>query len=280
MTIEYDVRFAVHEDHYKSMDTATLRKHFLIEALFVADSVKLTYTHYERFIVGGVMPITGPVLLGTIDAVKANHLLARRELGVINIGGEGRITVDGETFQVGHKEALYIGCGDREVSFESIDKQNPAKFYLNSAPAHKSLPNVLVNLKDADELHLGAVETSNKRIIRKLLVNSVVETCQLQMGMTTLLDGSVWNTMPCHIHDRRMEAYFYFEVPENQAVCHFMGPENETRHLWLRNEQAVVSPPWSMHCGTATASYTFIWGMAGENLDYDDMDKFQPSELR
>ncbi len=280
MTIEYDVRFAVHEDHYKSMDTATLRKHFLIEALFVADSVKLTYTHYERFIVGGVMPITGPVLLGTIDAVKANHLLARRELGVINIGGEGRISVDGEIFQVGHKEALYIGCGDREVSFESIDKQNPAKFYLNSAPAHKSLPNVLVNLKDADELHLGAVETSNKRIIRKLLVNSVVETCQLQMGMTTLLDGSVWNTMPCHIHDRRMEAYFYFEVPENQAVCHFMGPENETRHLWLRNEQAVVSPPWSMHCGTATSSYTFIWGMAGENLDYDDMDKFQPSELR
>jgi 4-deoxy-L-threo-5-hexosulose-uronate ketol-isomerase len=280
MKTEYDVRFAVHEDHYKGMDTETLRKHFLIEELFIANKVKLTYTHYERFIVGGVLPVNGPVNLGTIDAVKADHLLARRELGAINIGGAGRICVDGEVHDVAHKEALYIGCGDREVSFESLDSANPAKFYLNSAPAHKPLPNVKVGLKDADELHLGAVETSNKRIIRKLLVNSVVETCQLQMGMTTLLDGSVWNTMPCHIHDRRMEAYFYFEVPENQAVCHFMGPENETRHLWLSNEQAVVSPPWSMHCGTATASYTFIWGMAGENLDYDDMDKFQPSELK
>jgi 4-deoxy-L-threo-5-hexosulose-uronate ketol-isomerase len=280
MTTEYDVRFAVHEDHYKGMDTDTLRKHFLIEEIFIVDKVKLTYTHYERFVVGGVMPVNGAVKLGTIDAVKAAHLLARRELGAINIGGEGRVTVDGETFTVGHKEALYIGCGDREVVFESVNASSPAKFYLNSAPAHKSLPNVKVGLQDADELHLGAVETSNKRIIRKLLVNSVVETCQLQMGMTTLLDGSVWNTMPCHIHDRRMEAYFYFEVPESQAVCHFMGPEHETRHMWLKNEQAVVSPPWSMHCGTATASYTFIWGMAGENLDYDDMDKFQPSELK
>lgn len=280
MSTEYEVRFAVHEDHYKTMDTQTLRKHFLIDTLFVKDAVRLTYTHYERFVVGGVLPISKTISLGTIDAVKADHLLARRELGAINIGGAGRITVDGESYDVGNKEALYVGCGDRDVVFESLDANNPAKFYLNSAPAHKSLPTVKVGFADAEEVRLGAVETSNKRVIRKLLVNSVVETCQLQMGMTELLDGSVWNTMPCHIHDRRMEAYFYFDLPEAQSVCHFMGPENETRHLWLANEQAVVSPPWSMHCGTATASYTFIWGMAGENLDYDDMDKFQPNELR
>jgi len=280
MTVNYQTRYAVHFDHYKTMDTKKLRQHFLIESIFVADTVQLTYTHYERFIVGGVMPLAGSVELGTIDAVKADHLLARRELGVINVGGPGSVTVEGECFYLQHKEALYVGAGNKNVIFTSDDANNPAKFYLNSAPAHKSLPCVKVGLEQADELHLGAVETSNKRVIRKLLVNSVVETCQLQMGMTELLDGSVWNTMPCHIHDRRMEAYFYFNVPSDQAVCHFMGPPEETRHLWLHNEQAVVSPPWSMHCGTATSSYIFIWGMAGENLDYDDMDKFGPSELR
>ena len=280
MSTDYEVRFAVHEDHYKGMNTQTLRKHFLIESLFVADTVQLTYTHYERFVVGGVYPVSKAVSLGTIDAVKTDFLLARRELGAINIGGAGRIIVDDLAHEVGHKEALYVGSGDRDVVFESIDAKKPAKFYINSAPAHQNLPTVKVSVDDAEELHLGAVETSNKRVIRKLLVNSVVKTCQLQMGMTELLDGSVWNTMPCHIHDRRMEAYFYFDLPENQSVCHFMGPQDETRHLWLSNEQAVVSPPWSMHCGTATASYTFIWGMAGENLDYDDMDKFQPSDLR
>jgi 4-deoxy-L-threo-5-hexosulose-uronate ketol-isomerase len=276
---QYDIRHAVHEDHYKTLDTQGLRKHFLIETLFVENEVRLTYTHYERMIVGGVWPVTAPVRLETIDSLKSENFLDRRELGAMNIGGPARIAVDGEIFELAHKEAIYIGAGNKEVVFESLDPANPAKLYVNSAPAHTSYPTTKVGQEDADVLALGSTETSNKRVIRKLLVNSVVQTCQLQMGMTELLDGSVWNTMPAHIHDRRMEAYFYFKVPEDQAVCHFMGSEKETRHLWVKNEQAVVSPPWSMHCGAGTASYIFIWGMAGENLDYDDMDKFNASDI-
>lgn len=279
MIIDYDIRYAIHEDHYKQLDTEGLRKNFLIETVFVADQVKLTYTHYERMIVGGIWPVTRAVALETIDSLKAPYFLDRREMGAINIGGPGTVTVDGCVHSVGTKEAIYIGAGSREVVFESDDESQPAKFYVNSAPAHRSYPTKVVGQDDADVLALGSTETSNKRVIRKLLVNSVIETCQLQMGMTELLDGSVWNTMPAHIHDRRMEAYFYFNVPEEQAVCHFMGSERETRHLWVKNEQAVVSPPWSMHCGAGTASYIFIWGMAGENLDYDDMDKFTASEI-
>lgn len=280
MSTEYSTRYAIHEDHYRGMTTSELRKNFLVENLFVADSVQLTYTHYERLVVGGAWPVSGPVKLETIDAVKADHFLARRELGAINIGGAGTVTVDGEDVEVGYKEALYVGAGTREVVFKSSDKSKPAKFYLNSAPAHKTYPSRKIGQQDADVLELGSSATSNERVIRKLMVNSVIETCQLQMGMTELLNGSVWNTMPAHIHDRRMEAYFYFNVPEGQAVCHFMGSQEETRHIWVGNEQAVVSPPWSMHCGAGTASYIFIWGMAGENLDYDDMDKFQPDQLK
>lgn len=279
MMIDYDIRYAIHEDHYKQLDTEGLRKNFLIETVFVADQVKLTYTHYERMIVGGIWPVTSAVVLETIDSLKAPHFLDRREMGAINIGGPGTVTVDGTVYSVGTKEAIYIGAGSKEVVFASDDSSQPAKFYVNSAPAHRSYPTKVVGQDDADVLALGSTETSNKRVIRKLLVNSVIETCQLQMGMTELLDGSVWNTMPAHIHDRRMEAYFYFNVPDEQAVCHFMGSEKETRHLWVKNEQAVVSPPWSMHCGAGTASYIFIWGMAGENLDYDDMDKFTASEI-
>jgi len=280
MSTHYSVRFAVHEDHYRTMDTANLRKHFLVDNLFADDQVNLTYTHYERLIVGGAKPVNGPLTLDTIDAVKAEYLLARRELGIINVGAAGTVTVDGKKFDLAFKEALYVGAGPRKVVFSSVDESNPAKFYLNSAPAHKSFPDKKIGQEDAEVLELGSSATSNERIIRKLMVNSVVETCQLQMGMTELLNGSVWNTMPAHIHDRRMEAYFYFQVPENQAVCHFMGSQHETRHLWLKNEQAVVSPPWSMHCGAGTCSYIFIWGMAGENLDYDDMDKFTAGELK
>jgi 4-deoxy-L-threo-5-hexosulose-uronate ketol-isomerase len=280
MSTEYSVRYAVHEDHYKGMDTNELRKHFLVDNLFANDKVNLTYTHYERFVVGGAMPVSGPLQLDTIDAVKADFFLARRELGAINVGGSGSISVDGEVYELGFKEALYIGAGAKDIIFISKDPLQPAKFYLNSAPAHKTFPNKKIGQNDAEILEIGSSATSNERVIRKLMVNSVVETCQLQMGMTELLNGSVWNTMPAHVHDRRMEAYFYFSVPEDQAVCHFMGPQNETRHLWVHNEQAVVSPPWSMHSGAGTASYIFIWGMAGENLDYDDMDKFQASELK
>jgi len=280
MTTDYSVRYAVHPDDFVHYDTRALRRHFLVENIFVADSVQLTYTHYERLVVGGAFPVSRAVRLDAIDAVKADHFLARRELGVINIGGAGTVTLDGDIVHLDTREALYVGAGTREVTFASADPARPAKFYLNSAPAHKALPSRKIGQDDADVLALGSLATSNERVIRKLLVNSVVETCQLQMGMTELKSGSVWNTMPAHIHDRRMEAYFYFDLPPGQAVCHFMGPEHETRHVWVQNEQAVVSPPWSMHCGAGTSNYIFIWGMAGENLDYDDMDKFQPDQLK
>ena len=201
-------------------------------------------------------------------------------MGVINVGGKGTVTADGETYALGYKEALYLGKESTDVVFGSSNPGTPAKFYINSAPAHKKFPNKLVTLADAEEVELGALESSNARKISKLLVNSVVETCQLQMGMTELQAGSVWNTMPVHTHNRRMEAYFYFEVPENQAICHFMGRPQETRHIWMQNEQAVLSPSWSLHSAAGTSNYIFIWGMAGENLDYGDMDVTQPTELR
>ncbi len=280
MTTEYEVRYATHPDDYKGYDTETLRKHYHVTGLFRADKISLTYTHYERLIVGGAMPVKGPLSLESIEPLKAEHFLHRRELGVINIGGPGRVSVDGEHYDIGYRDALYVGAGHREVVFSSMDPGTPAKFYLNSAPAHKPLPVKKVSMGDADVMHLGSGETCNERSINKLLVNSVLETCQLQMGLTEFHPGSVWNTMPVHIHDRRMEAYFYFELPQDQAVCHFMGPAEETRHLWIKNEEAVVSPPWSMHSGVGTSSYVFIWGMAGENLDYADMDHYQPHELR
>ncbi len=280
MPTNYTTRYAVHEDHYRGMDTQTLREHFLVQNLFVADEINLTYTHYERYIVGGAHPVNGPLTLEPIDALKSATFLARREMGVINVGGAGRVLVDGETYDLAFKESLYLGAGNKEVIFESVDASQPAKFYLNSTPAHKAYPNKKVGLAEADKIELGSMETSNDRVINKLLVNTVLETCQLQMGMTELRNGSVWNTMPAHVHDRRIEVYFYFSVPEDQAVCHFMGPPTETRHLWVKNDEAVVSPPWSMHSGAGTASYIFIWGMAGENLDYDDMDKFTPKEIR
>ncbi len=281
MSVEYDVRYATHPDDYRGYDTETLRRHYLVDKLFQADKLTLTYTHYERFIVGGAMPVSGPVALETVEPLlKADHFLHRRELGAINVGGAGVISIDGTEYAIGYREAMYIGAGDKAVSFASADPASPAKFYLNSAPAHHGYPDRKVGMEDADSVHMGSGETCNERTINKLLVNSVVETCQLQMGLTEFHPGSVWNTMPAHIHDRRMEAYFYFELPPDQAVCHFMGPKEETRHIWVGNEEAVVSPPWSMHCGVGTSSYVFIWGMAGENLDYGDMDHCQPNELR
>jgi len=280
MTMEYEVRYATHPDDYRNYDTATLRRHYHVGKVFQQDRISLTYTHYERLIVGGAMPVLQALPLKTIDPLKAEFFLHRRELGAINVGGPGVINIDGESYDVDYREAMYIGAGDKSVSFASKSAGNPAKFYINSAPAHHAYPDKKVGIADADSITLGSGDTCNERTINKLLVNSVVQTCQLQMGLTEFHQGSVWNTMPAHIHDRRMEAYFYFEIPEGQSVCHFMGPQEETRHLWMHNEEAVVSPPWSMHTGVGTGSYTFIWGMAGENLDYDDMDKFQPNELR
>lgn len=273
-------RFAVHHDDFKHYDTEKLRKHFLIEKIFAADEVLFTYTHYERLMVGGAMPVNTAIKLDPVHQQKADYFLERRELGAINIGGAGKIIVDGTTFNIGTKEALYMGRGVRDVEFSSDDASNPAKFYLNSTPAHHAYPTKKVGKEDANVLHMGASATCNERDIYQLMINTVLETCQLQMGMTELKSGSIWNTMPVHTHSRRMEAYFYFQIPENQAVCHFMGPAHETRHIWVGNEQAVVSPPWSMHSGAGTANYTFIWGMAGENLDYTDMDFHQPSDLR
>ncbi len=273
-------RFAVHIDDYKNYDTETLRRHFHIDRIFGENEIRWVYTHYERLMVGGLIPRGGPVKLLPVDQQKMPWFLARREMGVINVGGAGRVSVDGQAFGLDYKEALYVGKDSREVIFESADAAQPARFYLLSTPAHMTYPTVKVGRETAEVVELGALETSNARTLRKLLVGSIVQTCQLQMGMTELKPGSVWNTMPPHTHSRRMEVYFYFEVPANQAVCHFMGPRDQTRHIWLQNEEAVVSPPWSMHCAAGTSNYVFIWGMAGENLDYGDMDFHQPNELR
>jgi len=280
MQEKFEVRYAASPREVKKMDTKELRDEFLIQDLLSADNVKLVYSHYDRYIIGGAMPVSGPLELEAIDPLKSSFFLERRELGAINIGGAGTISVDGEVFDVDFKEALYIGRGAKSVVFTSNDASKPAKFYLNSTPAHKTFPNKKVGRDEAEIVELGSVETVNARTLRKLIVNSIVETCQLQMGMTEIKSGSAWNTMPAHVHDRRMEVYFYFEIPEEQAVSHFMGETDETRHIWMADEQAVISPPWSIHSGAGTSNYTFIWGMAGENLDYGDMDVCKITDLR
>ncbi len=280
MAINYQIRCASHPDDFASYDTERIRKEFLISNFMVADQINLVYSLYDRFIVGGIVPVNQKLALDTIDPVKADFFLHRRELGVINIGGPGRLAVGDASFLIGNKEALYVGMGDRLVTFESLAPQTPAIFYLNSAPAHRSCPDKLVTLNDARKLELGTLETSNARTVNQLIIHGIVETCQLQMGMTILKPGSVWNTMPPHVHARRMEAYFYFEIPEGQAVCHFMGQPSETRHLWMRNHEAVLSPSWSIHSAAGTSNYGFIWGMAGENLDYADMDSSKVTDLK
>jgi 4-deoxy-L-threo-5-hexosulose-uronate ketol-isomerase len=277
---KFESRYAQSPKEVKQMDTASLRENFLIENVFEPNQVNLTLSHFDRYIVGGAMPVDKKVDLPNPDDLKANFFLERRELGIINVGGKAKVTADGETFELEYKEALYIGKGTKQVSFESTDSAQPAKLYLNSAPAHHTYPTKKVSKADAEIVELGTPETANHRIINKLLVNSVLPTCQLQMGMTELKSGSVWNTMPAHTHDRRMEAYFYFEVPKGQSVCHFMGQPQETRHIWMQNDQAVISPNWSIHSGAGTSNYTFIWGMAGENLDYGDMDHCAITELK
>ncbi|MFC2138570.1 5-dehydro-4-deoxy-D-glucuronate isomerase [Bacteroidota bacterium] len=278
--MKYKTSHTVHPEDFKSYGTDQIREQFLVENVMEADSINLVYTLYDRLIVGGAAPVSKKLKLESIDALKSEFFLKRREMGIINVGGEGKITADGEVYVLKYKDALYLGKGTNDVTFESVDKKNPAKYYINSAPAHKEFPNKLVTLGDAEVLQLGSLETSNERQINKLLVHSVVDTCQLQMGMTELKPGSVWNTMPPHTHDRRMEAYFYFDVPEGQAICHFMGEPQETRHIWMKNEQAVISPYWSLHSAAGTSNYNFIWGMAGENMDYTDMDGIEPDQLK
>jgi len=277
---KFESRYAQSPKEVKQMDTASLRENFLIENVFEANQVNLTLSHFDRYIVGGAMPVNGKLVLPNPDDLKATYFLERRELGMINVGGKAIVTADGVIFELEYKEALYIGKGTKEVTFESADAAQPTKLYLNSAPAHHTYPTKKVSKADAEIVELGTPETANHRVINKLLVNSVLPTCQLQMGMTELKSGSVWNTMPAHTHDRRMEAYFYFEVPQGQSVCHFMGQPQETRHIWMQNDQAVISPNWSIHSGAGTSNYTFIWGMAGENLDYGDMDHCAITELK
>lgn len=268
----FESRYASSPTEVKGMNTDQLRQNFLIETLFVANQCRWVLTFFDRYLTGGLMPVGEVVTLETPDQLKAKYFLERRELGIINVGGPGRVMADGVAYDLEYKEALYIGQGTQTIQFVSHDDDKPAKFYLNSTPATHAYPTRKVSRADAEVVELGSLETANHRTINKLLVNSVLPTCQLQMGMTELKAGSVWNTMPAHTHDRRMEVYFYFEVPEGQSVCHFMGQPQETRHIWMQNEQAVISPNWSIHSGAGTSNYTFIWGMAGENLDYGDMD--------
>ena len=279
MAIKFDEKFAIHFEDFKAYDTTKIRNNFLVGNIMEPGYINLTYSHYDRLIVGGAVPVKGGLKLETVDALKSDFFLFRRELGIINVGGEGIVIADGTEYDLKYKEALYLGKGTKDIELNSKNSTKPAHFYLNSAPAHKEYPAKHITMAKADIVDLGSLQTSNERRINKLIVNSNLDICQLQMGMTELKTGSVWNTMPVHTHSRRMEAYFYFEVPENQAICHFMGQPHETRHIWLTNEQAVLSPPWSIHAAAGTSNYVFIWGMAGENLDYGDMNIRQPDEL-
>lgn len=276
---KYSSRYASSPEAVKQYDTQQLRNEFLIDDLMQENEIVLTYSHYDRYIAGSAVPVKD-LTLESIDPLKAGYFLERREMGIINVGGSGSVVVEGTSYELGFKDALYIGSGNKEVIFKSADSANPAKFYINSAPAHTTYPTVKVSLEQANKLQLGTMETANHRTVNQMIIGSVVTTCQLQMGMTELRPGSVWNTMPAHVHDRRMEVYFYLDIPENQAVCHFMGQPQETRHIWMNNHQAVISPPWSIHSGSGTSNYTFIWGMAGENLDYGDMDVCKITDLR
>lgn len=272
MKTNYEIRYAAHPEDAKNYDTKRIRRDFLIEKVFATDEVNMVYSMYDRMVVGGAMPVDEALKLEAIDPLKAPYFTTRREIGMFNVGGPGVVKAGDETFELDYKEALYIGSGDRDVIFESKDPKNPAKFYFNSCTAHTSYPCKKVTKENALVMHLGSLEGSNDRNINKMLVNQVLPTCQIQMGMTELAPGSVWNTMPAHVHSRRMEAYFYFECPEDHAICHFMGEVDETRHVWMKNDQAVLSPEWSIHSAAATHNYTFIWGMGGENLDYGDQD--------
>lgn len=266
---------------YAHYDTERLRKEYLVEEPFGKDEINLVYSYIDRIIFGGVIPLTKEVALSSAPELRAEHFLDRREMGVINIGaGDGKIKVDGVTYALKHWEALYIGRGAKEVVFSSIDGSKPAMFYIASSPAHHAYPTKLIDWEHAVHRHLGEKKTCNERTINQFILPSTVQTCQLEMGLTHLEPGSVWNTMPCHTHERRMEVYIYFDMDENQAVFHFMGPAEETRHIMVHNYQAVISPSWSIHMGCSNKNYTFVWAMCGENQDFDDMDEIKVTDLK
>ena len=281
---EMEVRPGANPVDVKTYDTDRLRHDFLIQDLFVADQIKTVYSQIDRIIVGAATPAKNTLTLEAGAELRAQYFLERREMGIINIGGGGTVTVDGKDYKFKYKDGMYIGMGAKEIKFASDDSSNPAKFYFNSAPAHKTYPTVFID-PDKDILpenkkELGCLESANHRTINKYILPGQVESCQLEMGMTCLEPGSVWNTMPCHTHDRRMEVYLYFEVPDDAVVFHYMGEPTETRHIVMRNEEAVISPSWSIHSASATHAYTFIWGMVGENQDFDDMDHVDMKDLR
>ena len=284
-----ELRTASSPRDVKNYTTERLREEFLIQGLFVPGEIKLVYSHIDRIITGAAVP-TKALKLTAGDELRAEYFLQRREMGVINIGGGGRIVIDGKEYAVGYKDAMYIGMGAQDIVFDSVDAKDPARFYINSTPAHKAYPTVLIKpegtpengvviVKDENKVELGSLEEANHRVICKYILPGQVESCQLVMGMTKLAPGSVWNTMPCHTHDRRMEVYLYFEMPEDAIVMHYMGEPQETRHIVMRNEQAVISPSWSIHAGSGSRAYTFIWGMVGENQDFDDMDGVRMQDL-
>ena len=278
--MKFSVRYSCHPSDVKKYDTQALRDTFLMENLFDPEGITMIYSLEDRLIIGGIQAKNREVELATFDQLKSENFLDRREIGLINVGDHpAGISADGQEYILEPKEALYIGKGTAKVAFKGLKGQE-AFLYFNSAPAHMTYPTKKVGLNDAEIVTLGSLENSNHRTIYKLLVNSVLPTCQLQMGLTELKPGSVWNTMPAHTHDRRMEAYFYFGLGAQQAVCHYMGQPQETRHIWVKNYQAIISPPWSIHSGAGTSNYSFIWGMAGENLDYADMDIVAPTDLK
>lgn len=285
-----ELRTASSPRDVKHYTTERLREEFLIQDLFRADEIKLVYSHIDRIVTGTAMPVKKALKLTAGDELRAAYFLQRRELGVINIGGAGTVTVDGKVYEVASRDGMYIGRGAEDIEFASLNASSPAKFYLNSTPAHTAYPTVLIKregtaeegvviIKDENKVELGTLEQSNHRVICKYILPGQVESCQLVMGMTSLKPGSVWNTMPCHTHDRRMEVYLYFDLPEDAFVMHYMGEPTETRHIVVRNEEAVISPSWSIHSGSGSRAYTFIWGMAGENQDFDDMDGVAMTDL-
>lgn len=286
-----EIRTAASPKDVKNYTTERLREEFLIQGLFRSDEIKLVYSHIDRIITGTATPVSGKLQLTAGEELRADYFLQRRELGVINIGGKGEITIDGRTYEVNSRDGMYIGLGAKDISFASRDGSNPAKFYLNSTPAHRAYPTVLIKregnagegvvvIKAENKVELGSLEESNHRVICKYILPGQVESCQLVMGMTSLKPGSVWNTMPCHTHDRRMEVYLYFDIPETAFVMHYMGEPAETRHIVVRNEEAVISPSWSIHAGAGSRAYTFIWGMAGENQAFNDMDAVDMKDLK
>ena len=273
-------RYANHPDDSKKYTTKDIRKHYLVEEIFVDDKIELTYSHVDRIIFGGIKPVYKELVLEEGKEMGVEYFLERRELGLINIGGPAIVTIDGVEYNLNKRDGLYVGKGNKEVKFKSVNPEDPAKLYVNSVPAHKEYKTVKIEIEKANPVRLGDAKSLNKRTIYQYVHPNVCESCQLLMGMTILEEGSAWNTMPCHTHERRMEVYFYFDMEEDTRVFHFMGEPDETRHLVVKSEQAIISPSWSIHSGVGTSDYTFIWGMCGENQTFDDMDAIRMDKLR